>query len=190
MNVRTGLDAFSARALIETLSALCERGRTIVVSIHQPRSDIFNAFTHITLLAQGRLAYSGSREGALSHFASLGHEIEENVNGADFLIDITNVDYRSVAAGTESKARVNSIIHAWEKMQVDQEQPPVVSPANSHERVQHHGATFFQQIRILCGRVVSNMVEDRLTLWGTVLQVVSLGLALGFIFYQLDETPV
>ncbi|XXQ34335.1 ABC transporter domain-containing protein [Plasmodiophora brassicae] len=185
----TGLDAFSARALIETLSALCERGRTIVVSIHQPRSDIFNAFTHITLLAQGRLAYSGSREGALSHFASLGHEIEENVNGADFLIDITNVDYRSVAAGTESKARVNSIIHAWEKMQVDQEQPPVVSPANSHERVQHHGATFFQQIRILCGRVVSNMVEDRLTLWGTVLQVVSLGLALGFIFYQLDETP-
>lgn len=37
----TGLDSFTAHALLETLSALAKRGRVVVMSIHQPRSDVF-----------------------------------------------------------------------------------------------------------------------------------------------------
>lgn len=37
----TGLDAFTAYALLETLSNLARRGRTVILSIHQPRSDAF-----------------------------------------------------------------------------------------------------------------------------------------------------
>lgn len=34
----TGLDAFTAYQLLETLGRLAKRGRTIILSIHQPRS--------------------------------------------------------------------------------------------------------------------------------------------------------
>lgn len=37
----TGLDSFTAHALLETLQNLARRGRAVVLSIHQPRSDAF-----------------------------------------------------------------------------------------------------------------------------------------------------
>lgn len=37
----TGLDSFTAFALLETLQNLARRGRSIILSIHQPRSDAF-----------------------------------------------------------------------------------------------------------------------------------------------------
>lgn len=35
----SGLDTFTARHVMETLKALATRGRTVILSIHQPRSD-------------------------------------------------------------------------------------------------------------------------------------------------------
>lgn len=37
----SGLDAFTARAVMETLKNLAIAGRTVVVSVHQPRGDIW-----------------------------------------------------------------------------------------------------------------------------------------------------
>lgn len=37
----TGLDSFTAFQLLETLSRLAKRSRSVVLSIHQPRSDAF-----------------------------------------------------------------------------------------------------------------------------------------------------
>ncbi|KAJ3198896.1 hypothetical protein HDU67_003241, partial [Dinochytrium kinnereticum] len=223
----TGLDAFSARSLIETLTSLCQSGhRTIIISIHQPRSDIFTAFTHITLLAsKGRLAYSGTRAGAIEHFAQIGHVPEGNVNGADFLIDVTSVDNRSVEAESVTAARVEEIVAAWSRANalasvasrvtaVAKEERDEVGagrdaqasgpPGSSSTQVKpsveieeskgpsaygHRGATFLQQVWVLTGRVLANMKEDRLTLWGSIIEVFMLGLVIGSIFYRMEETP-
>ncbi|KAG9091359.1 hypothetical protein FS749_016598 [Ceratobasidium sp. UAMH 11750] len=40
----TGLDAFTAFALLQTLSTLARRGRTVLLSLHQPCSDAFALF--------------------------------------------------------------------------------------------------------------------------------------------------
>lgn len=55
----SGLDAFTSQALFETLKNLAMKGRTIIVSVHQPRSDIFNLIDNIVLLSRGDLVYSG-----------------------------------------------------------------------------------------------------------------------------------
>jgi ABC-type multidrug transport system ATPase subunit len=76
----SGLDAFTSFLLLQTLSTLARRGRTVVVSIHAPRSDAFGLFDRICLLARGRVVYSGPRARCLPWFAGLGYDLEDNVN--------------------------------------------------------------------------------------------------------------
>jgi ABC-type multidrug transport system ATPase subunit len=76
----SGLDAFTSYLLLRTLSQLARRGRTIVVSIHAPRSDAFELFDRIALLSKGRVVYSGRRGACLPWFSSLGYNVERGVN--------------------------------------------------------------------------------------------------------------
>ena len=47
----TGLDSFTATSVMEILRDLARSGRTIVSTIHQPNSDIFEMFDRLMLLA-------------------------------------------------------------------------------------------------------------------------------------------
>ena len=47
----TGLDSFTATSVMEILKDLAMSGRTIVSTIHQPNSDIFEMFDRLMLLA-------------------------------------------------------------------------------------------------------------------------------------------
>lgn len=52
----TGLDTFSARHIIETLHSIAHtRQRTMLVSIHQPRYDVYAHFDSVILLSRGRI---------------------------------------------------------------------------------------------------------------------------------------
>ncbi|KAJ3411584.1 hypothetical protein HDV05_002004 [Chytridiales sp. JEL 0842] len=205
----TGLDSAAALSLVQTLSHLTTKGRTIVVSIHQPRSDIFNAFSHITLLTRGRLAYSGERMGAIQFFEKLGLKVVGNMNGADFLIDMTHIDDRTLEAEKETRARVEMIVQAWkveslaltEKREspTDPENPtdpqpkspPAASPSKSFASPLQisPGASFFEQVSVLTSRSLANLKEDRLALYGSILEVLVVGTALGLIYYKMEETP-
>lgn len=86
----SGLDAHSAFAVVEALVRMArQHHRTVVLTIHQPRSNIFCLFDRLLLLATGRMVYSGPTEDAAGHFASLGFAVPPGFNTADFLIDIT-----------------------------------------------------------------------------------------------------
>jgi ABC-type multidrug transport system ATPase subunit len=90
LQATTGLDSTSAAAVVAILSRLSTDGVTVVLSIHQPRLDIFSMLSHILLLSsEGRMVFSGPASDAQSHFASLGHVSPEDVNIADFLLDVT-----------------------------------------------------------------------------------------------------
>lgn len=85
----SGLDAFTASSIIEVLHGLAAEGRTIILSLHQSRSDLFGQFGNLLLLAKGgRPVYSGPAEDVLDYFdKSLGHRCPQNMNPADFLMD-------------------------------------------------------------------------------------------------------
>ncbi|KAJ1549547.1 hypothetical protein HK405_011616 [Cladochytrium tenue] len=193
----TGLDAFSAWSLVETLKSLCRNGRTIVISIHQPRSDIFSSFEHVTLLSRGQLCYSGPREGAVPFIESLGYPLVGNVNGADFLIDATTVDDRTLEAEEESKARLTTIVASWasrspvssvlENMKAENIEADKVESKRAFA-VRSPSASILEQIQVLIGRLLRNMSEDRLTLWGSLVEVLIMSIVIGYIFYHLDST--
>ncbi len=66
----TGLDSVTALDLLHTLHALAHgklqsKAVTIVCSIHQPQSKIFNLFDSLILLKAGNIIYQGPRKQAM-----------------------------------------------------------------------------------------------------------------------------
>jgi ABC-type multidrug transport system ATPase subunit len=64
----SGLDSFMALSVVECMKKLASQGRTIVCTIHQPSSEIFDMFDKLCLLAEGRLAFIGSLKSAYDFF--------------------------------------------------------------------------------------------------------------------------
>ncbi|CAG2114592.1 unnamed protein product, partial [Medioppia subpectinata] len=62
----TGLDSFMAQNIVQTLKTMASEGRTIVCTIHQPSSQVFALFDHILLMADGRVAFMGTTELAIT----------------------------------------------------------------------------------------------------------------------------
>ncbi|ORZ12015.1 hypothetical protein BCR42DRAFT_332368 [Absidia repens] len=86
----SGLDAYNAYNVVECLVTLArEYNRTIVFTIHQPRSNIVTLFDQLVLLAKGRVIYSGPQARAQSYFRTIGYPCPPGFNIADFLVDLT-----------------------------------------------------------------------------------------------------
>lgn len=65
----TGLDSYNAAVVVEKLRQVAVQGKTVVCSIHQPASGIFDMFHNVILLVGGgRLAYQGEASAALDYF--------------------------------------------------------------------------------------------------------------------------
>jgi ABC-type multidrug transport system ATPase subunit/ABC-type transport system involved in multi-copper enzyme maturation permease subunit len=86
----SGLDAFNAFNVVECLVNLVKNyNRTVVVTIHQPRSNIVALFDQLILLAKGRTVYSGPFENCQAYFDNIGYTCPPGFNIADYLIDLT-----------------------------------------------------------------------------------------------------
>lgn len=82
----SGLDAFNAVNVIECLTNLAKNyNRTVVFTIHQPRSNIVSMFDQLLLLAGGKTVYSGEYDKCQDYFDSIGHPCPPGFNIADFL---------------------------------------------------------------------------------------------------------
>lgn len=54
-----GLDATASIELLTHLNALAATNRTVILTIHQPRFEIFYMFDRLMLLTDGKIAYNG-----------------------------------------------------------------------------------------------------------------------------------
>ncbi|CAB3406162.1 unnamed protein product [Caenorhabditis bovis] len=85
----TGLDSHMSLQVVRTLEALAsERGKTIICTIHQPSSEVFEMFDKVVFLAQGRIAFHGQIDEAIYHFSDCGYLLPDHTNPADYFIDI------------------------------------------------------------------------------------------------------
>jgi ABC-type multidrug transport system ATPase subunit len=83
----SGLDSFMAMSIVDCMKKLAAKGKTIICTIHQPSSEIFDKFDRLCLLAEGRLAYIGDLNEANKFFASQFFPVPSNYNPADHYIN-------------------------------------------------------------------------------------------------------
>ena len=63
--------------------------RTVIFTIHQPRSNIVALFDRLVLLAQGKMVYSGPSLTCQQYFDDAGYPCPPGFNIADYLVDLT-----------------------------------------------------------------------------------------------------
>lgn len=98
----SGLDAYNAFNVVESLVKLARNfNRTVVFTIHQPRSNIVALFDKLVLLASGKLVYTGPQADAAQFFSEIGYQCPVGFNVADFLIDLTMVATGSIPSDND-----------------------------------------------------------------------------------------
>jgi ABC-type multidrug transport system ATPase subunit len=70
----------SAFFVTQTLRALARDGRTVIASIHQPSSEVFELFDQLYLLSGGKTAYFGKASEAceVNYCSSLNYFLRDN----------------------------------------------------------------------------------------------------------------
>ncbi|KAH3953539.1 hypothetical protein HBI56_026870 [Parastagonospora nodorum] len=189
----TGLDSTSAYQVIKTLQNLARRGRTIIVTIHQPRSEIFGLFDNVILLTRGSPAYAGSAKDCLPYFAQLGHEMPPFTNPAEYLIDLVSIDSRNEEAEAAAEHRVNHIKNAWREhlSKIANEKDELGSNAATGSVSQSHAkrvqkTSLVQQIRVLTARTWIVTIRDPMGMFGSLLEAVAMAIITGWIFLNVD----
>jgi len=110
----SGLDCFQAMKVIQLLQNLAKKGNTVMFSIHQPRASIYALFDDITLLSEGRVIFTGPVSDMVGYFASQGYPCPNNINPAEFYVDLVSIDLSSPEAEEQSRERILTLAEAFQ----------------------------------------------------------------------------
>ncbi|XP_015184924.1 PREDICTED: protein scarlet-like [Polistes dominula] len=84
----TDLDSMTALNVLQTLKLISMKNTLVICTIHQPGMAMYNLFTHIVLLANGRNIFSGNIENVKPFFESQGFICPIHIDQAEYHISI------------------------------------------------------------------------------------------------------
>ena len=114
----TGLDSFTATSVMEILGDLARKdGRTVISTIHQPNSDIFEMFDRLMLLARGKIIYFNEARLSVDYFASIGFQCPDLSNPADYFMTMMSIESIEMEAQSQ---RANSVV-GLDKAEIERE---------------------------------------------------------------------
>lgn len=184
----SGLDAFTALSIVDVLRGLSNEGRTLVVTIHQPRSDLFAHFGSILLLARGgHPIYSGPGGQMLPHFAAQGYECPEHINPADFALDLITVDLQHEEREAASRVKVQKLIESWTPDMFPTTRSGSIATPAELGSLAREPSSFMTAYLILIRRMSRNMFRQPDIMIARVMQVVGMGLVLALYFAPLKN---
>ncbi|UPR02354.1 ABC transporter [Chloropicon primus] len=155
----SGLDSASAAAIMDLLDSIATKfNKAIVCSIHQPQSRIFLSFDQIMLLSQGSIAYFGPAKSACAYFETqFDLKCPSLCNPADFLMEVTNSDFR------DSREEVEKLVSEWSQSNEAKELLEVANSLGSKELESgkgHKNLRLSQQLPVLLSRTFIGYLRD------------------------------
>uniref|UniRef100_A0A3B4TXP9 ATP binding cassette subfamily G member 2 (JR blood group) n=1 Tax=Seriola dumerili TaxID=41447 RepID=A0A3B4TXP9_SERDU len=194
----TGLDASTANSVLLLLKRMASHGRTIIMSIHQPRYSIYRLFDTLTLLVSGKMVYHGPAPNALDYFANIGYPCEPHNNPADFFLDVINGDftdldfeelsssrqsieerlieeYRNCSYSSDTRAELGRIV---------QDKECISRPKS---RTITYNSSFFHQLRWVLQRTFQNLMLNPQTSVAQLGVNIFLALIVGAIFFRVKD---
>jgi ABC-type multidrug transport system ATPase subunit/ABC-type multidrug transport system permease subunit len=177
----SGLDTAGAYKVVLVLKELTKAQQSVMCTVHQPSSEIFELFDSAIFLARGTVIYQGPPSGIRSHFFNLGRQCPADYNPADFVMFTIEMSNDEVLA---------SLASGWVKVSDKEWVAPTAS--DFHLPPPPAGKGFCVELRLLCGRQFRNMVRDKATLVGRFGITVFLNVFFSLIFlgagdYDADD---
>lgn len=195
----SGLDAFQAMNVMESLWTLSSGGRTIITTIHQPRSSIFKMFDILLLLSEGKTMYYGPAKDAVHFFSEAQFKCPVNYNPADFFLDVVSMDFRSKEAEESSRERIQLLNSHFLSVRGKYETCIIQSCRSSFDDVDYSKKEIvmfpndpFTEFGLLLKRAWKQQSRDVLPLAITFIQTVVIGFILAAIYSDMGNsaTPV
>uniref|UniRef100_A0A8C0HA96 ATP binding cassette subfamily G member 5 n=1 Tax=Chelonoidis abingdonii TaxID=106734 RepID=A0A8C0HA96_CHEAB len=103
----TGLDCMTANQIVLLLSELARKDRIVIITIHQPRSELFRLFDKITIMSFGELVFCGTPPETITFFSD-----------CNYALDLTSVDTQSKERELETYRRVHIIASAYKNSEI------------------------------------------------------------------------
>ncbi|CEO97557.1 hypothetical protein PBRA_000902 [Plasmodiophora brassicae] len=188
----SGLDAFTASSVVETLRALAKAQRkTILTTIHQPRTEILYMFDRVILLALGRCVFSGSIQEGVEYFAAQGFPCPPLTNPSDHFIDTITVDFRSPERRISSLERICTLHDAWVAATAhdvakvfetadDEPEADALQPAS-------YCNSFAKELGILTRRAMLNVSRDLASIKAIVLKTCIFIVLFGALYFRMPN---
>ncbi|XP_029985835.1 ATP-binding cassette sub-family G member 2-like [Sphaeramia orbicularis] len=204
----TGLDASTANSVLLLLKRMANHGRTIILSIHQPRYSIYRLFDSLTLLVSGKQVYHGPAERALEYFSDIGYTCEPHNNPADFFLDVINGDSTAVVLsnmdkedeGLESPSKQgieDKLVQEYRLSsyytQTKEQLENIISVKQTTtfvpSRTITYSTSFLTQFRWVLKRTFQNLMLNPQTSIAQVAVTIFLALVVGAIFFNVSDDP-
>ncbi|UJR22373.1 hypothetical protein I4U23_025435 [Adineta vaga] len=192
----SGLDSVTALDLLRTFHSLAhgkssEKAVTIVCSIHQPQSKIFNLFDSLILLKAGQIVYQGPRKNAMETFRSAGFPCPVYTNPADHLLDvITPSKYDPNSACDEGFVSLEQ--QAINDQAIISAQPPIAIDLNmgADKRIAQmsnlpKNPIWHKQVRILLRRNFQEHLRTSRVIITSMVQTIVIAVLIGTAFLQI-----
>jgi ABC-type multidrug transport system ATPase subunit len=88
------LDSEASYQVVSIISELAKKyNKTVLMTIHQPASSVYNLFDKICLLSVGRVVYFGDLPNAVKFFDSIGKPVPAFYNPPEHYLEAINTDF-------------------------------------------------------------------------------------------------
>ncbi|XP_052287556.1 ABC transporter G family member 1-like isoform X2 [Citrus sinensis] len=192
----SGLDSAASYHVMKRIVNLAhEDGITVVASIHQPSSDVFELFHNLCLLAYGKTIYFGPASMTEQLFASNGFPCPSLRNPSDHYLRTINKDFEEdIEEGigrTSTEEVINILVNSYKSSDTYSEVQERVSIICQHKREtleKENQASFITQSLVLTKRSFVNMYRDLGYYWLRFAIYIALGLCIGTIFHDIGSS--
>lgn len=168
----SGLDSSMSFKVMSIVKNLTKHGISVIVSIHQPSSQIFSLFDDLLLLYNGKTAYYGRSNSVGTYLSSLGYKCPPEYSLCDFMLDLLN---------DETIAEI--LINNWEYDSINNDEHTSIS-------YEKKSTSWFWKTRVLLERHFlrqKSKIVDKVAIIQMILIAVIIGLFWLRTEHELDK---
>ncbi|XP_047340126.1 ABC transporter G family member 10-like [Impatiens glandulifera] len=169
----SGLDSSSALHVVCLLKSMAKsKGKTIVLTIHQPGFRILDLLDHFVLLSEGILIHHGSLDMLNERIKHLGYCIPRQVSAIEFAIEV-------IDAFVDLEKGVVQFFN-------ESKQERCELRANHVDVIAYHNSIYYE-VLILSQRFSRNIFRTNELFAARILQALLVGILIGTIFTNMNN---
>lgn len=181
----SGLDSVTALSLCTLLRDIAHSGQcTVITTIHQPQTKIFQMFDDLILLKAGSIVYYGPTNDVCDFFAEAGFPCPPMTNPADHVLDV--ITPQSTEGSKEKVEDAEQKLFALQKqtaIEIDHETSVLTNKIVHGQR-----SSWFHQFSILLQRSIREQWRSREILYTLLIQNIIMAVLIGTSFLSIGNT--
>ncbi|KAL5727837.1 ATP-binding cassette sub- G member 1 [Ranunculus cassubicifolius] len=193
----SGLDSAASYHVMKRIVGIARQdGTTIIASIHQPSTEVFQLFQNLCLLSSGKTVYFGPVTTANEFFSLNGFPCPTMMNPSDHFLRTINKDFdkdieQGLGHSITTVEAIDKLVASYASSRIRQqvgEQIPRIHNMGRGMLKMGSQASVITQSMVLTRRSFVNMYRDLGYYWLRLAIYVALCLCVGTIYHDIGHT--